>query len=197
MFPVFLTGFVTRIPDFSGFFSDFKKFLHFLIFSIIYSKYVCFTSFPDFRIQNFLVSHIYDLSSNKWNGPIFLQTILITVQAQRVLILYFCFFFEDNKAHNVHDKDVQNQNSITKPHTRSIDHCLLAVQKVSFQMILKMKVKNEPISGSNVLSLNRNRERLQKYWANNARALIQTVFDAWITKLDFSNLGLSLFATLQ
>ena len=26
-------------------------------------------------------------------------------QAQRVLILYFCFFFKDNKAHYVHDKD--------------------------------------------------------------------------------------------
>ena len=28
------------------------------------------------------------------------------VQDQRVLILYFCFFFKDNKAHNVIDKDI-------------------------------------------------------------------------------------------
>ena len=35
------------------------------------------------------------------------------------------------------------------------DHRLLAVQKVSFQMILKNKVKND-------------RDRLQKYWANSA-----------------------------
>ena len=52
-------------------------------------------------------------------GPIFLQTIPIPVLAQRVLILYFSFFFKDNKAHNVHDKDVHYQNSITKPHTLS------------------------------------------------------------------------------
>ena len=53
-------------------------------------------------------------------GPIFLQTIPIPVQAQRVLILYFCFFFKDDKADDdVNDKDVVNyQNSITKPHTR-------------------------------------------------------------------------------
>ena len=31
----------------------------------------------------------------------------------------FLLFFKDNKAHNVHDKDVHYQNSITKPHTRS------------------------------------------------------------------------------
>ena len=49
------------------------------------------------------------------NGPIFLQTIPIPVQARRVLILYFCFFFKDN---NVHQKDVHYQNSIMKPHTR-------------------------------------------------------------------------------
>ena len=53
------------------------------------------------------------------NGPIFLQTIPIPVQARRVLILYFCFFFKDNNAHNVHDNDVHYQNSITKPHTLS------------------------------------------------------------------------------
>ena len=46
------------------------------------------------------------------------------------------------------------------------DHRLLAVQKVSFQMILKNKVKNYPSSGSNFLSLNQDRDRLQKYWAN-------------------------------
>ena len=46
------------------------------------------------------------------------------------------------------------------------DHRLLAFQKVSFQMILKNKVKNDPSSGSNFLSLNRDRDRLQKYWAN-------------------------------
>ena len=45
------------------------------------------------------------------------QTIPIPVQAQRVLIMYFCFFFKDNKAHNVHDNDVHYQNSIIKPHT--------------------------------------------------------------------------------
>ena len=50
-------------------------------------------------------------------GPIFLQA--IPVQAQKVLILYFCFFFKDNKAHNVHNKDVHYQNLITKPHTLS------------------------------------------------------------------------------
>ena len=47
------------------------------------------------------------------------------------------------------------------------DHRLLAVQKVSFQMILKNKVKNDPSSGSNILSLNRDWDHLQKYWANN------------------------------
>ena len=52
-------------------------------------------------------------------GPIFLQKIPIQVQAQRVLILYFCFFFKDDKAHNVHDKDIDYQNLITKPHTLS------------------------------------------------------------------------------
>ena len=45
-------------------------------------------------------------------GPIFLQTIPIPVQAQRVLILYFCRFFKDDKANNVHDKDLHYQNSI-------------------------------------------------------------------------------------
>ena len=46
------------------------------------------------------------------NGPIFLLrswfrivSLLNRVQAQRVLILYFCFFFKDNKAHCVHDID--------------------------------------------------------------------------------------------
>ena len=53
------------------------------------------------------------------NGPIFLETILIPVQAQRVSILSFHFFFKDDKAHNEHDKDVHYQNSITKPHTIS------------------------------------------------------------------------------
>ena len=33
-------------------------------------------------------------------------------------------------------------------------------------MILKNKVKNDSSSGSNFLSLNRDRDRLQKYWAN-------------------------------
>ena len=42
----------------------------------------------------------------------------IPVQAQRVLILYFCFFFKDDKAHIIHDKDLNYQNSIMKPHTR-------------------------------------------------------------------------------
>ena len=42
------------------------------------------------------------------------------------------------------------------------DHRLLAV---SFQMILKNKVKTDPSSGSNFLSLNRDRDLLQKYWA--------------------------------
>ena len=58
-------------------------------------------------------------------GPIFLLRSWLRivgffnrVQAQRVLILYFCFFFRDNKAHNVHDKDLHYQNPITKPHTR-------------------------------------------------------------------------------
>ena len=32
---------------------------------------------------------------------------LIRVQALRILILYFCFFFKYDKAHNVHDKDLQ------------------------------------------------------------------------------------------
>ena len=45
------------------------------------------------------------------------------------------------------------------------DHRLSAVQKVFFQMILKNKVKNDPSSGSNFLSLNRDRDRLEKYWA--------------------------------
>ena len=45
------------------------------------------------------------------------------------------------------------------------DHRLLAVQKVSFQMILKNKIKNDPSSDSNLLSLNRDRDRLQKYWS--------------------------------
>ena len=47
---------------------------------------------------------------------IFLQTIPIPVQAQRVLILYFRFFFKGNKAHSVHDKDlfikIQSRNLI-------------------------------------------------------------------------------------
>ena len=46
------------------------------------------------------------------------------------------------------------------------DHSLLAVQKVSFQMIMKNKVRNDPSSGSIFLNLNRYRDRLQKYWAN-------------------------------
>ena len=48
------------------------------------------------------------------------------------------------------------------------DHRRLAVQKVFFQMILKNKdhqVKNDPSSSSNFLNLNRDRNRLQKYWA--------------------------------
>ena len=40
------------------------------------------------------------------------------VQVQRVLILYFCLFFKDNQAHNVHDKDIHDHNLITKPHIR-------------------------------------------------------------------------------
>ena len=52
------------------------------------------------------------------NGPIFLPTIPIPVHAQSVLILYFCFFFKDNKAPNVHDKDAHYQYSITIPPTR-------------------------------------------------------------------------------
>ena len=32
--------------------------------------------------------------------------------------LYFCFFYKDDKAHNVHDKDGHYQNWITKPYTR-------------------------------------------------------------------------------
>ena len=52
------------------------------------------------------------------------------------------------------------------------DYRLLAVLKVSFQMIPKNKdpkqdhpVKNDPGLGSNFLSLNRDRDRLHKYWA--------------------------------
>ena len=57
---------------------------------------------------------------------------------------------------------------ISKIQSRNLahDHRLLAVQKVSFQMILKNKVNNDPSSGSNILSLKRDRDRLQKYWAN-------------------------------
>ena len=97
------------------------------------------------------------------NGPIFLQTIPITVQAQRILILFFCFFFKDDKAHNVHDKDVYYLNSIT-----NLIHYLRLLD-----MIPKNKdplhdhpIKNYPDSGSNILSLNQDRDRLQKYWAN-------------------------------
>ena len=65
------------------------------------------------NIEKFAPNFLNDI------GPIFLQTIPIPVQAQRPLILYFCFFFKDNKAHNVHDKGIHYQNSITKPHTRA------------------------------------------------------------------------------
>ena len=60
------------------------------------------------------------------------------VQAQRVLILYFCFFFQDNKVHNVYDKDAHYQNSITKPHTRLF-------QKFSFKWSRKTKILNRII----------------------------------------------------
>ena len=54
---------------------------------------------------------------------------------------------------------------IIKIQSRNLTHYhrLLAVQKVSFQMILKNKVKNDPSSGSIFLSLNRYWDRLQKY----------------------------------
>ena len=58
------------------------------------------------------------------------------------------------------------------------DNRLLTVQKISFRMISKNKnpyqdhpVKNDPESGSNFLSLNRDRDRLQKYWAIDALEL--------------------------
>ena len=50
--------------------------------------------------------HCYCYCHSLLIGTIFLQTIPIPVQAQRVLMLYFCFFSKDDKAHNVHDKDV-------------------------------------------------------------------------------------------
>ena len=48
----------------------------------------------------------------------------------RVFILYFCFFFKDNKAHNVHDKEVHYQIQ-----SRIFIHAnrLLTVPKVSFK----------------------------------------------------------------
>ena len=51
------------------------------------------------------------------------------------------------------------------------DHRLSAAQKVSFQMILKNKVKKYHSSGSNFLSRNRDRDCLQEYWANTERNL--------------------------
>ena len=77
---------------------------------------------------------------------------------------------KDDKAHNIHDKYVHHQFQ-----SRNLIHDkrLLTVPKISFQMILKNKdplqdhlAKNDPGSGSNVLNLNRDRDRLQKYWAN-------------------------------
>ena len=71
---------------------------------------------------------------------------------------------------------------------------LLAAQKVSFQMILKNKVRNEPSSGSILLSLNR--DRLQKYWAMvnyavNFRLWIKFIFRFFP---DFSNLSVFVIA---
>ena len=66
------------------------------------AKLYVFMERGDFKIQviSFLFSTsdlFYALTPSVCNiGPIFLQTIPIPVQAQRVLILYFCFFFKDN-----------------------------------------------------------------------------------------------------
>ena len=50
------------------------------------------------------------------------------------------------------------------------DNRLLAIPKISFHTIPKNKdphpVKNDPDSESIFLNLNRDRDRLEKYWAN-------------------------------
>ena len=88
----------------------------------------------------------------------------------RCLVQYFYFFFKDKEAHHVHAKTYNS-----KIHSRILilDHSMLsAVPKISVQMIPKNKdpltgysVKNDPFLGSNFLSLNRDQDRLQKYWA--------------------------------
>ena len=79
----------------------------------------------------------------------------------------------------MHDKDVHYQNSITKPHTLS--------EAVGYDPQKQdHPIKNDPGSGSNLLSLNR--DRLQKYWANttflkNIQALIvEYIIDQFLLK---------------
>ena len=65
----------------------------------------------------------------------FLNRVQAQSIAQRLLILYFCFFFKDNKAHNVHKTyiiKIQSRNLIN-------DNRMLAVPNMSFQMIPKNK----------------------------------------------------------
>ena len=54
-----------------------------------------------------------------FNGPIYLQTTLTQVQAQSDLIQNIYIFVKDKKAYNVHEKDLNFQDSFTKPHARS------------------------------------------------------------------------------
>ena len=41
------------------------------------------------------------------------RRLLTRVQAQSVLILFVYFFFKDNKAHNIHEKEVQFNDSMS------------------------------------------------------------------------------------
>ena len=94
------------------------------------------------------------------NGPIFLQTIPIPAQAQRVLILYFCFFFK-----LIRHIMCMIKTCIIKIHSGNLIHYhkLLAMIPKNKDPWQNHPIKND--SGSNILSLNRDRDRLQKYWA--------------------------------
>ena len=127
------------------------------------------TDAPTLKLSN-SVRQLDFMSIAFFIGPIFLQTIPIPVPSQRVLILYFCFFSKIIR----HIMDMI-KTYIIKIQSRNLIHNnrLLAMIPKNKDPWQDHPLKNDPRSGSNFLSLNRDRDRLQKYWANDQ------IFWAW------------------